>query len=60
LIGRAVTGAARTMGGMDEQLMQRRRFWQALTDQEKELRLTELRRRQQAQIEIELRLLDFR
>jgi hypothetical protein len=48
------------MGGMDEQLMQRHRSWQALTDQEKELRLTELRRRQQAQIEIELRLLDFR
>jgi hypothetical protein len=48
------------MGGMNEQLIQRRRSWRALTDQEKELRLTELRRRQQAQIEIELRLLDLR
>jgi hypothetical protein len=48
------------MGGMNEQLIQPRRSWHALTDQEKELRLTELRRRQQAQIEIELRLLDFR
>jgi hypothetical protein len=45
---------------MNEQLTRRRHSWQALTDQEKELRLTELRRRQQAQIEMELRLLDFR
>jgi hypothetical protein len=51
------------MGGMNEQRLQRLqrgRSWHALTTQEKELRLTELRRRQQAQIEIELRLLDFR
>lgn len=48
------------MDVMNEQLLQRRRSWQALTDQEKKLRLTELRRRQQAQIEIELRFLEFR
>ena len=41
---------------MKEQV-QGRRTWHALTEQEKELRLAELRRRQQAQIELELRLL---
>jgi hypothetical protein len=44
------------MAGMTHQL-QRRRTWHALTDREKQLRLAELRRHQQAQIEIELRFL---
>ena len=44
------------MVGMNEQLT-RRRPWHALTDEEKQLRLDELRRRQQAQIEVELRFL---
>jgi hypothetical protein len=35
----------------------RRRPWHALTPEEKQLRLDELRRRQQTQIELELRLL---
>ncbi|GAA1139990.1 hypothetical protein [Nocardioides aquiterrae] len=41
---------------MHAQLMGRR-SWRALTDEEKQLRLDELRRRQQAQIEVELRFL---
>lgn len=41
---------------MDE-LLTRRRRWHALTDEEKQLRLEELRRRQQVQIELELRFL---
>ena len=40
---------------MTQQLTRRR--WHALTDEEKQLRLEELRRRQQAQIEVELRFL---
>ena len=44
------------MGSMNEQLTWRR-TWHALTDEEKQLRLDELRRRQQAQIEVELRFL---
>jgi len=44
------------MGHMNEQLT-RRRSWHALTPEEKQLRLDELRRRQQAQIEVELRFL---
>ena len=35
----------------------RRRGWHALSLEEKQLRLDELRRRQQAQIEVELRFL---
>ena len=45
------------MSCMSEQLPQRRRSWHALSDEEKAFRLTELRRRQQVQIEIELRFL---
>jgi hypothetical protein len=44
------------MEDMNEQLT-RRRTWHALSDEEKQLRLEELRRRQQAQIEVELRFL---
>jgi hypothetical protein len=44
------------MVGMNEQLT-RRRPWHALTDEEKQLRLDVLRRRQQAQIVVELRFL---
>ena len=44
------------MGHMNEQLT-RRRSWHALTEEEKQLRLEELRRRQQAEIELELRFL---
>jgi hypothetical protein len=43
---------------MTDQLRQRRRTWHALTDREKQARLAELRRRQQAQIAFELRLLN--
>jgi hypothetical protein len=39
------------------QQLERRRPWHALTPEEKQLRLEELRRRQQAQIEVELRFL---
>ena len=39
------------------QQLERRRPWHALTAEEKQLRLAELRRRQQAQIEVELRFL---
>jgi hypothetical protein len=41
---------------MDERWLQRRR-WRTLSDREKSLRLAELRRRQQAQVEYELRML---
>ena len=44
------------MTTMTQQLA-RRRGWRALTEAEKRLRLEELRRRQQAQIELELRFL---
>jgi hypothetical protein len=44
------------MGDMKEQPT-RRRTWHALTDEEKQLRLDDLRRHQQAQIEVELRFL---
>jgi hypothetical protein len=44
------------MAVMNEQVV-RRRGWHALTPEEKQLRLDELRRRQQAQIEVELRFL---
>ncbi len=44
------------MANVNEQLT-RRRSWHALTDEEKQLLLDELRRRQQAQIELELRFL---
>jgi hypothetical protein len=44
------------MEHMNEQLT-RRRYWHALTDEERRLRLDELRRRQQAEIELELRFL---
>ena len=47
------------MDDMNEQLT-RRRSWHALTDEEKQLRLDELRRRQQAQVEVELRFLRHR
>ncbi len=49
-------GAARHHGGMTRQLA-RRRSRQALTDEELHTRLEELRRRQQAQVEFDLRLL---
>lgn len=39
------------------QQLTRRRTWRALTPEEKQLRLDELRRRQQSQIEVELRFL---
>lgn len=39
------------------QQLERRRTWHALTPEEKQLRLDELRRRQQTQIEVELRFL---
>ncbi len=44
------------MGDMNGQLA-RHRAWHALTGEQKQLRLDELRRRQQAQIEMELRFL---
>ena len=44
------------MDHMNRQLT-RRRPWHALTDEEQRLRLEELRRRQQAQVEAELRFL---
>jgi hypothetical protein len=47
------------MVGMDQQLG-RRRGRHALTSQELEARLAELRRRQQAQVELDLRLLRHR
>jgi hypothetical protein len=43
------------MVDMDDRLTWRR--WHALSIEEKQLRLEELRRRQQAQIEVELRFL---
>lgn len=43
------------MDGMDQRRI--RRPWHALTDEEKKQRLDALRKRQQAQIEVELRFL---
>lgn len=45
------------MGDVKEQMTTRRRSWHALSDQEKQQRLAELRRRQEAQIALELRFL---
>jgi hypothetical protein len=42
---------------MKQQLEVRRRSWHALSDEEKQERLAEVRRRHQAQIEVEARRL---